>query len=603
MNTIPLRADVAREDTWDLAALYQSDDQWDSDLTEAASLEDAVSTFQGTLGQSLDQFHAFLEVQNRVEQLLERLGYYAMLRQSEDAGESTNQERYGRYMQVAARLSSAASFFSPELHQIPEETLEAWLADPRLADYRITLRKILRYRPHTLSPQEEKLLAMQEEANQTASKAFGALVDVDMDFGTVDTPEGPRPLSQSSFVSLLEHRDRDVRQQTFQQFYRHFEGHRNTLAALYAGSVHLDVYRARTRNFPSAREKSLFHDDVPLEVYDNLVGTVREHLPLLHRYYRLRRTILGLKDQAIWDTKVALVDEITVHNPYEQAVDTVLASLAPLGEEYTTTLRAGLLGRWVDRYENRGKRSGAFSAGSYHGEPYILMNYKEDSLRDMFTLTHEAGHSMHSWYSVRNNPFQHYDYTIFEAEVASTFNEQLLVHHLLEENPEGSMRAYLVSRHIDDMVGTLFRQTMFAEYEQLVHAHVEGGGALTVDWFRREYRSLLESYFGDSVSLPELLDLEGLRIPHFYRAFYVYKYATGICAAISLSRRVLAGDNGARDAYFRFLKSGGSRFPIDSLREAGVDMARQEPIREAMAVFATRLDQLEEALCSGRSVS
>ena len=598
-TTIPNRSEVAREHQWDLSKLYPTDEAWEKDLKKLKNLEEPVAAYAGTLSQSADTLFQFMELWNQVGQLEERLGYYAMLRQSEDAGDSTNQARYSRYVQVASRVSSAGSFFSPELQQIAPETIDAWIQEDRFTDYRISLSRILRYRPHTLSPKEERLLAMQQEANQTASRTFGALIDVDMDFGTVETPEGPRALSQSSFGSLLEHTDRDVRQRAFEQFYTHFDHHKNTLASLYSGSVQLDIYRSRIRSFPSAVEASLFTDDVPVAVYDNLVTTVQENLPLLHRYYRLRNNVLGVSDPAIWDTKVALVPEIQVNNPYEAAVDTVVTSLAPLGDEYTTTLRNGLLGTWVDRYENKGKRSGAFSAGSYYGDPYILMNYKDDSMRDMFTLTHEAGHSMHSWYSVRSNPFQHYDYTIFEAEVASTFNEQLLVHHLLKEHRDGPMRAYLISKHIDDMVGTLFRQTMFAQFERIVHHQVETGNALTVDWFRSAYRELLEQYFGDTVMLPELLDLEGLRIPHFYRAFYVYKYATGISAAISLSRRVLEGETAERDAYFSFLRSGGSRFPIESLRMAGVDMAQPEPIHEAMAVFRTRVEQLEEALGQG----
>ncbi|MFW5644137.1 MAG: M3 family oligoendopeptidase, partial [Alkalispirochaeta sp.] len=315
-----------------------------------------------------------------------------------------------------------------------------------------------------------------------------------------------------------------------------------------------------------------------------------------HRYYRLRKEVLNLEDYAVYDGRVALVPSVSSTRSYDEAVDTIITALAPLGDEYCNTLRNGLLGGWVDRYENKGKRSGAFSAGSYVGEPYILMNYKDDTVRDMFTLAHEGGHSMHSWYSVRNNPFQDYDYTIFEAEVASTFNEQLLMHHLLQTTDDPEMRAYLLNKHLDDMLGTLFRQTMFAEYERLVHEYVESGNALSVDRLRGMYRELLDAYFGSDVVLPEPLDLEGLRIPHFYRAFYVYKYATGISAAIALSQRVLTGGTAERDAYFSFLKSGGSRFPIESLRLAGVDMARPEPIREAVGLFGRRLDELSDAI-------
>lgn len=596
MTETARREDVPREDQWDLGSLYTSEEGWEDDLQRLARRESDLQAYQGRLGESAETLLEWLELYFETEKIAERLGYYAMLRQAEDAGDSSNQDRYSRYMQVASRISATTSFFAPELQQIPDEEMGLLMADARMEPYLISLQRILRHKPHTLTPREERLIAMQQEANQTASRTFHALLDVDLDFGDVETPEGPRKLTQSSFGSLLEHRDRQVRSRSFQQFFEVFESHRNTLSALYSGSVQLDIYQARIRSFNSALEASLFVDDVPVAVYDNLVATVRESLPILHRYYRIRRKALGLPDQAVWDTRVALVPSVRTDNPYEKAVETVLTALAPLGEEYTSILGAGLTGGWVDRYENKGKRSGAFSAGSYHGDPYILLNYKSDTLRDMFTLAHEAGHSMHSWYSVRSNPFQHYQYTIFEAEVASTFNEQLLVDHLLATEQDRSMRAYLISKHVDDIVATLFRQTMFAEYERKVHEHVEENNALTIDWFRSSYRELLNAYFGDTVMTPDLLDLEGLRIPHFYRAFYVYKYATGISAAITLARRVLEGGRSEREDYFRFLRSGGSSFPIESLRAAGVDMTDPAPVRAAMTVLSGRLDQLEEAL-------
>lgn len=598
-TTVPQRSEVDPAHQWDLSSLYTNDLDWNRDLEKLSAMEERITAFHGTLGTSADALVAYLELANEVGMLQERLGYYAMLRQSEDAGDSANQDRFGRFMQVSARVSAAMSFFAPELQQIEPHRMEELNADPRMTEFAITLDRVLRYRPHTLSEHEERLLAMQAEANQTATKAFGALTDVDMEFGTVITPEGERTLTQSSFATLLEHTDRGVRERAFTQFYSHFDAHKNTLAALLGGSVQLDVYQARVRSFPSALHARLFPDNVPVAVYDNLIATVREHLPVLHRYYALRKRVLGLSDLAIWDTKVSLVPDVHVVTPYESAVETIITALAPLGSEYTETLSAGLLGGWVDRYENKGKRSGAFSAGSFVGDPYILMNYKDDAVRDIFTLAHEAGHSMHSWYSSRSNPFQHYDYTIFEAEVASTFNEQLLMDHMLRSAPAGPMRAYLLSKHLDDILATLFRQTMFAEFERDIHAAVESGQALTVESLRTMYRELLTAYFGDAVALPDLLSLEGMRIPHFYRAFYVYKYATGISAAISLSRRVLQGGSAERDDYFTFLRSGGSRFPIDSLSVAGVDMSSPEPIRDAMNVFATRLSELESALESG----
>ncbi len=519
-----------------------------------------------------------------------------MLKQSEDAGYAKNQERYGRYLQVSAKIDAASSFFTPELLAIPVEVLDDWIKTKKPAEFAIALNKILKFRKYTLGATEERLLALQAESNQTATRTFGALLDVDMDFGEIETPEGVRPLTQSTFGSLLEHPDRSVRNRTFEGFYSRIEAHKNTLSALYNGSIQLDVYKAKVRGYGSAREMRLFPDNVPLKLYDNLVETVRRNLGLLHRYYALRAKALKIEPVAVYDMKVPLVPEITVNIPYEESVETVLTALKPLGSEYVSILREGLLGAWVDRYENAGKRSGAFSAGSYTGYPYILLNYKPDILRDTFTLAHEAGHSMHSWYSVRNNPFQHYNYTIFEAEVASTFNEQLLLHHLLQTEQDKKMRTYLLNKSLDDMIGTLFRQTMFAEYEKDLHELVESGEALTTERFRIAYRNLLEAYFGPDVAIPESADLEGLRIPHFYRAFYVYKYATGIAAAISLSERVLHGSGENRERYFAFLRSGGSRYPLESLREAGVDLSGPEPIEEAMSLFSRRLDELERSI-------
>lgn len=595
-ESIPARTEVPTEFQWNLGRLYPSDEAWEEDFTRFKSLIPQIERFAGTLSRSAETLHECLVFMTELGMLEERLGYYAHLKVAEDAGDGERQRNWARYMQAATQADAAASYQNPEIQAIDDATMERFLSGPLLAHYRIRLRKIRRFKPYVLSPAEEKLLAMQEEANQTARRTFSALTDVDMNFGTVTTPQGERVLTQSTFASLMQHADRTVRKASFEQFMNAFDDHKNTLASLYAGSVQLDVYTARVRNFSSARAAALFPDDVPETVYDNLIASVRAALPALHRYYELRRCHLGLEELRLYDTKVPLVADFPVEHSYEQAVDLVIAALAPLGEEYCTALRAGLLGGWVDRYENKGKRSGAFSAGSYAGDPYILLNYKSDVLRDVFTIAHEAGHSMHSWYSTRENPFQHYQYTIFEAEVASTFNEQLLFKHMMDQTDDQRMRAYLVNKQVDDIIATLFRQTMFAEFEHRAHAMVESGEPLTVDSIRAAYRGLLSDYFGPAIPLEESADLEGLRIPHFYRAFYVYKYATGVSAAISLARRVLDGGESQRSAYYDFLKSGGSRFPIESLRAAGVDMTRSEPINEALQEFESLVAQLETLL-------
>jgi len=596
MSTLPERKNVKATDAWNLASLYPSEGAWEKAFEEFKQNFPTLGSFKGQLAESPEKFKECLDFYFSHEELGERLGYYSFLRFNEDAGDSKNQGRQNRYMQSAVQADSEISYLRPEIQALSQDTLEKYLDNPSLERYRIFLTKLARFRPHILSPNEERALAMAGEANQTAQKAFGALTDVDLDFGKIQTPEGEKELTQSSYGSLIQHEDRKVRENSFVQFHKGFEVHKNTLAALYTGSIQLDVYQAKIRNFSSSLEAALFPDQVSKNVYTNLVETVRNHLPTLHKYYALRSRVLSQKPLQLWDTKVSLLSSVKVVTPYDKAVDTIISALAPLGDEYCSVLKKGLTGGWVDKYENKGKRSGAFSAGSFYGDPYILMNYKDDVLRDVFTLAHEAGHSMHSWYSGKNNPFPHYQYTIFEAEVASTFNEQLLFAHLMKEAKTPEMKSYLLNKQIDDILATLYRQTMFAEYELKVHEMAEAGEPITVDSLREEYSNLLEAYFGPEVLLHDYADLEGLRIPHFYRAFYVYKYATGISASISLSTRVVEGGANEREQYFAFLKSGGSSFPIESLKKAGVDMSRPEPIVRALDLFDSYVQQLDALL-------
>jgi oligoendopeptidase F len=595
-HEIPDRINVPQEDKWNLEKLFAGDEAWDKGLAEFSSRIPQLESFKGTLGNSAGRLRECFDHMNELELLEERLGYYAMLRYSEDVGSSENQERYGKYMAAATQAQAASSYQTPEIQAIPDDTMNQYLRSPELEPFLIPLKKILRYKPHILSENEERLLAMQIEANQTARKAFDALTDVDMDFGEVETVDGIRPLTQSTWTAFMINPDRELRKNVYDQFYGQFEKSKNTLAALYAGSVQLDKYHADIRNYDSSRAAALFPDDVPEAVYDNLVSTVSDNLSQLQDFYEVKKKALKLDQLMHYDVYVPFITDIQVKHTYDEAVNVVVDALAPLGGEYCATLKDGLLGRWVDRYENNGKRSGAFSAGSYLGDPHILMNYKEDVLRDVFTLAHEGGHSMHSWYSAKSNPFQHYNYTIFEAEVASTFNEQLLAKYMMDGAKDNSMTAYLIGKQLDDMVGTIFRQTMFAEFEDRAHKQLESGTPLTVDSLRSTYRELLEKYFGDKVGLTPESDLEGLRIPHFYRAFYVYKYATGLTASIALSQRVINGGEQETAAYLNFLKSGGSQFPLESLKLAGVDMSRPEPVQDAMNRFGELLDTLKGLL-------
>jgi oligoendopeptidase F len=593
---IPLRKDIPAEHRWDLSKLSKDEASWDRDLGVLDAMIAKIPAYQGTLGTSSDSLYTAVAFAREYGILEERLGYYAHLRQTEDEGDSSARGRMGKYMMAATRGSGAWSWFTPELQRVPDASIQSWLAEERFAEFRVYLRKILRYKPHVLSEGEERLLALASDAATTPHEAFSVLTNVDLDFGSVDTPDGPRPLSQSTFSSFMQNPDRNIRRAAYQKFYAEYDAHKNTLAQLYSGQCKLDHYQSSVRNFSSSRAQALFSDDVPESVYDNLVSTVNDNLPVLHEYYELRKRVLGLDELRHYDVYVPLVGQVKVEHTWEQAVDVVSGSLAPLGDEYVSTLRNGLLGGWADRYENKGKRSGAFSAGSYSGDPYIMMNYKSDVVRDVFTMAHEGGHSMHSWYSTASNPFMQYGYTIFEAEVASTFNEALLFRYMVDAAAPGDLRTYLLASRIDDLLATLFRQTMFAEFEHRAHAMLESGEPLTVDALRSEYRKLLIRYFGPVMKLEDVSELEALRIPHFYNSYYVYKYATGISASIALSKKVLDGEKGARDNYFRFLRSGGSRFPIESLKLAGVDMSSPAPVQDACIEFGRLCGELKTAL-------
>ncbi|HVF70676.1 MAG TPA: oligoendopeptidase F [Chthoniobacterales bacterium] len=591
------RSDLPESDKWDLTRLFVNAEKWREDFLWVQNTYSKISDWKGALGRSADSMAACLEFEKSLDLKIERLFHYASLQLAEDSANPDFLARMGQLQNLLTKISEAASFLGPEIQAIPDDSFARFVEEPVLAEWRTALKKIRRMKPHILSEPEERLLALGSAALDGYDETFSQLTDVDMKFGAlVDEKGEARPLTQSSYSSFLVKRDHDLRKRAFHQFYDEFQDHQFTLAASLAYSVKADVFRARARNYPSALEASLFRDDIPVAVYDGLTAAVRANLKPLFRYYELRRRVLGLDELHQYDTYVPLVPEVESHVTFDQAIETNVAAFEPLGSEYTAALAEGLGGRWCDRYETKGKRSGAFSSSSFGAPPYILMNYKEDVFSDVYTLAHEAGHSMHTWFSQGSQRFQDYSYPIFLAEVASTFNEELLTHHLLEKTDDKKMRAYIINRQIDDIRGTLFRQTMFAEFEKIIHAVEERGDALTLNVFKSEYRSLLQIYFGRDVVLDPQLDLECLRIPHFYNAFYVYKYATGISAAVALSEQVLSGKPGSVEAYLGFLKSGGSKFPLETLRAAGVDMTTPAPIESTLRLFERRLSELEALL-------
>jgi len=594
---IATRADIPDSDKWDLRHLFADVSKWQEDFAWVQQTYPLLTEWKGKLGKSAKNLAECLEFEKTIDQKIERLYHFASLQVAEDSANTEYLARVGQIQNLLTKIGETSAFLIPEIQTIPDEKFEKFMVDLGLKEWRIQLHKIRRLKPHVLSEPEERILALGAVALSGYDDAFSQLTDVDMKFGVLTDETGrERPLTQSSYSSFLIKRDHELRKRAFHQFYAEFQAHQYTLAASLAYSAKADVFRARARHYPSALEAALFPDDVPVEVYEGLIKSVRANLKPLFRYFDLRRRLLGLGELHHYDTYVPLVGEIETKIPFDQAVDQVVAALQPLGKEYVDVLAQGLRARWCDRYETKGKRSGAFSSGSYGAPPYILMNYKDDVFADVYTLAHEAGHSMHTWFAQKTQLFQDYDYPIFLAEVASTFNEELLTHFLLEQTSDPKMRAYIINRQVDDIRGTVFRQTMFAEFEKIIHVVEESGDALTLDVFRSEYHKLLGAYFAENFTLDPQLDLECLRIPHFYNAFYVYKYATGISAAVALSERVLSNQAGAVEAYLNFLRSGGSRFPLEALKIAGVDMTTSAPIESTLRLFERRVDELEQLL-------
>lgn len=590
---IPTRAEIPAQDKWDLTSLFKTDDEWEKALSQIEPLAKEIATYKGKLSSSKETLLEALTKLSNLYQITEIVENYASLQHNADEGDQNALNKQGRAQMTAVNAFSELSFFDSEVTAIENNKIEQWIEEPEFADYKIYIQKLLHLKPYILSEKEERLLALQSESSETAYKTFSILENLELDFGTIEVDGKQLPLTQTTWSQFLKNPDRNVRKAAYERFYGVFEKHQNTFASLYAGSVNQDIFETKARGYNSCLEHALYSNKVPVEVYKNLIDTVHKNFDTLHRYYKVFQKALGTKDLRHYDVYMPFTKDISTYTSYEQAVEICREALAPLGKEYTDTLCNGLLNGWVDRYENKGKRSGAFSSGCYIGYPYILLNYKPDVIRDVFTMAHEGGHSMHSWYSTHNNPFMQYNYTIFEAEVASTFNEELVFKYLLEKATTREEKIYYLSMRAGDILATLHRQTMFAEYELKAHELVENGTPLSAEVLRNLYRNLLTQYFGPTMTFEENSDMEGLRIPHFYSAFYVYKYATGISAAMALADKVTNGGEKEREDYFKFLKSGGSRYPIEALKVAGVDMSTTEPIQKALDKFKEIVDELE----------
>jgi len=596
-KTLPKRSEVPAEHKWRLEDIYQTDAAWEEDLQKAKKLAEEIATKKGTLGQSAKHLHDALTLQDEVLQTLDRVYVYARMRRDEDNTNSTYQGLTDRATALSTQVYGAISYIQPEILAIPTDTLNQWTRqDEGLAHYRIMLDEITRFKPHTLSAEEEALLANMSEVASAPSKIFGMLNNADLKFPMITDENGEEvELTKGRYTHFMESKDRRVRKEAFEALYSTYGKFRNTIAASLTSSVKADVFYARTRKYPSALYSALFADNVDISVYDNLIATIHEHLPLMHRYISLRKKALGVGELHMYDLYVPIVPEVDMKIPYDQAVKTIKEALHPLGEDYGKVLEEGFTSGWIDVHENEGKTSGAYSWGAYTTHPFVLMNY-QDNVNNMFTLAHEMGHALHSYYSNKNQPYTYADYKIFVAEVASTVNEALLMNHLLETTNDKHQRMYLINYYLEQFRGTVFRQTMFAEFEKIVHAKEEAGEPLTADSLNEIYRELNVAYHGPEMVIDKEIELEWERIPHFYRHFYVYKYATGFSAATSLSKQILEEGQPAVERYLQFLKGGSSDYPLNLLKNAGVDMTSPEPIREALAVFKSLIEELEQLI-------
>ena len=594
MQTITSRNEIDPKYKWDLASMYADSAAWEADLAKVKALAEELTGYAGRLGESGAVLLESLSKKDDMNRLLEKVFVFARMKRDEDNANEEAQAMTDKVMAAAAALGAKLAFFTPELIGLGEETIKRFLEEePGLAVYQFYLECVLREKEHVLSDSEEALLARLSEVLGGADDIFTMLNNADMDFGEITGEDGePAKLTHGSYITFLQSNDRRVRQEAFEKLYEKYKSQINTIGATYATSVKTDVIGADIRHYPSARGAACFADNVSEDVYDNLIKVISENIPALHKYLEIRKRALGVEDLRMWDMYAPLVKIPQKTIPYEEAQAMVMEALQPMGEQYLNDLKHGFADGWVDVYETPGKTSGAYSFGSYDSKPFVLLNYKE-TLQDVFTVIHEMGHSMNSFYTRRTQPFVYGGHSIFTAEVASTVNENLLIKHLLATETDPEMRKYLINFQLEGFRTTVFRQTMFAEFEHIVHKHVEDGGSLTPSWLCAEYDKLNSKYFGPSLVHDDYIQYEWARIPHFYSAFYVYKYATGYSAAAAISDLILK--NGPDD-YLKFLACGENDYPVELLKIAGVDMSQPAPIESAMRTFSALVDELDTLL-------
>ncbi len=596
-SQVPKRSEVALESTWDLSPLYPHDEAWEAAFQQAQKFTTEIAAYQDNLTSSAVTLLGFFETQDRHEREIAKLYVYASMKNDEDTAVSKYTGMQSQMGQFLAGYMAAASFAEPALANLEAESLQAfYTAEPKLKHYKRKIDQVLASKPHILSPSEEALLAGASQVLDAGASVFEVLDNADQKFPVIKDDQGHDiELTHARFGQLLQNRDRRVRKDAFQQYYTVYNQYRNTYAQTLSTQIKRNNFLAQSHHFTSAREAALFYNEIPEQVYDQLLQTVDANLPLLHRYVALRKKLLGLDEIHTYDLYVPVVDEVDLSYTMEEAQDIILKALAPLGEAYLDILKQAFSSRWIDYAENAGKRSGAYSGGCYDSPPYILMTWK-GTLDNLYTLAHELGHSCHSYLTRENQSPTYGDYPIFLAEIASTCNENLLTSYLLDNIDDPATRRYIIMNYLDGFKGTVFRQTQFAAFEQEMHQADQAGTSLTADWMIQTYGDLNQHYYGPELSKDPEIALEWARIPHFYYDFYVYQYATGFSAATAFAKLITEGGQAERDAYLKFLSSGSSAKPIDILKEAGVDMSSAKPIEDAMTRFDHFLSLLESDL-------
>lgn len=589
------RENVRIEDTWALEDLYASEEAFQSDYEKLSGMIEEFSKYKGKLQTGSSVLLEMLEAYSRMNELFERVYVYANQKLHQDMGNAESQQAAGSTETLMNRMNTVSSYMVPELLELPEELLEKYYKEEEGLDfYRRFLDEIIRQKSHTLDARMEEVLARAGEMAGAPSNIYAMFNNADITFEPVTNAEGEKePLTQGRYTTYLQSQDRRLRKEAFTNLYRSYAGFKNTLAATYEANVKQSAFFSKMRNYGSSLEAALDDSSIPVTVYDNLIASVHAHMEPMYRYMRLRKKLLGVEELHMYDIYVPLVKEVKMEIPFERAKELVLEGLAPLGEHYQELLREGFAHRWIDVYENEGKRTGAYSWGAYGIHPYVLMNYQEN-LNSVFTLAHEMGHALHSWHSDHAQEYLYAGYKIFVAEVASTCNEALLIHYLIEHTEDRQEKAYLLNYFLEQFRSTLYRQTMFAEFEKLTHGIVNEGGTLNAETLCRIYLELNRTYYGPDVVSDDEIKYEWSRIPHFYTPFYVYQYATGFSAAIAISSRILEGDEKVLEGYFKFLSGGSSMDPISLLRLAGVDMTSQEPVDSALRIFEEYVRKFED---------